>query len=309
MKKIFLILFILFNSNAYSVNINNRIVAKIDNQIISSFDLKNKIKTLLFFNNEELSQESINKTKPLAMRSLIDHKIKKEELLKYNSSLEKNNQNVNKYLANIALKYNTDTRGLKQIFQNNKIDYESYLSEIKVQLLWQKFIFDVYKDKIELDEKEINLVLNEIIKKKKKINDFKLAEIEIPHDNQNIEKIVADTQEQIKGIGFENTAIKFSISPSSLDGGNLDWVNSESLSKKIYEVISKMNVGEISTPIIKTDTIMFLKLLDKKLVDLNKMNFDEIKKNIINSKKNEMLNLFSNSHLSKLKNNKLIKIK
>ena len=309
MKKIFLILFILFNSNAYSVNINNRIVAKIDNQIISSFDLKNKIKTLLFFNNEELSQESINKTKPLAMRSLIDHKIKKEELLKYNSSLEKNNQNVNKYLANIALKYNTNTRGLKQIFQNNKIDYESYLSEIKVQLLWQKFIFDVYKDKIELDEKEINLVLNEIIKKKKKINDFKLAEIEIPHDNQNIEKIVADTQEQIKGIGFENTAIKFSISPSSLDGGNLDWVNSESLSKKIYEVISKMNVGEISTPIIKTDTIMFLKLLDKKLVDLNKMNFDEIKKNIINSKKNEMLNLFSNSHLSKLKNNKLIKIK
>ena len=309
MKKIFLILFILFNSNAYSVNINNRIVAKIDNQIISSFDLKNKIKTLLFFNNEELNQESINKTKPLAMRSLIDHKIKKEELLKYNPSLEKNNQNVNKYLANIALKYNTDTRGLKKIFQNNKIDYESYLSEIKVQLLWQKFIFDVYKNKIELDEKEINLVLNEIIKKKKKINDFKLAEIEIPHDNQNIEKIVADTQEQIKGIGFENTAIKFSISPSSLDGGNLDWVNSESLSKKIYEVISKMNVGEISTPIIKTDTIMFLKLLDKKLVDLNKMNFDEIKKNIINSKKNEMLNLFSNSHLSKLKNNKLIKIK
>ena len=35
---------------------------------------------------------------------------------------------------------------------------------------------------------------------------------------------------------------------------------------------------------------------------------DQLRKNIIDQKKNELLNLYSNSHLSKKKNNILIKL-
>ena len=50
-------------------------------------------------------------------------------------------------------------------------------------------------------------------------------------------------------------------------------------------------------------------MLDKKIDDkTSKMNIDEIRQNIINKKKKELLNLYSNSHLSIKKNNTLIKL-
>ena len=41
-----------------------------------------------------------------------------------------------------------------------------------------------------------------------------------------------EVNNQIEKIGFEKTAIKYSMSTTSLDGGKIGWINSKSLSKK-----------------------------------------------------------------------------
>ena len=51
------------------------------------------------------------------------------------------------------------------------------------------------------------------------------------------------------------------------------------------------------------------KLIDKKKTQLNEIDKNEIKNRLIKQKKNELFNLYSNSHLSKLKNNTLIEYK
>ena len=109
--------------------------------------------------------------------------------------------------------------------------------------------------------------------------------------------------------GFENTAEKFSISASSVNKGDLGWINSRSFSKKIYEIVKNMKPGDISKPIRNPNSILFLKLIDKKKSQSNEIDKDEIKNRLIKQKKNELFNLYSNSHLSKLKNNTLIEYK
>ena len=42
--------------------------------------------------------------------------------------------------------------------------------------------------------------------------------------------------------GFENTAIKYSISLTAMDGGNLGWVNANSLSDKILNIVNKLKL-------------------------------------------------------------------
>jgi len=59
----------------------NKIVARVENQIISSYELKNKIKIILFLTNQELNQENINFTKNKALKQLIDYKLKKNRIL------------------------------------------------------------------------------------------------------------------------------------------------------------------------------------------------------------------------------------
>ena len=70
-----------------------------------------------------------------------------------------------------------------------------------------------------------------------------------------------------------------------------------------------MAVGDISPPIINLNSILFLKLTDKKNKITDVKNIDEIKNNIIKSKKDDLFKLYSNSHLSKLKNTAFIEDK
>ena len=72
--------FFLF-SNLFGVE--NKIIAKVNNEIITSYDLKNKIKTTLILSNEIINQDNIDRTKKLILKSLIDLKVKKDELKKY----------------------------------------------------------------------------------------------------------------------------------------------------------------------------------------------------------------------------------
>ena len=70
-----------------------------------------------------------------------------------------------------------------------------------------------------------------------------------------------------------------------------------------------MKVGEIIKQIFKTNIALFLKLINKKTYNSNNTNLDELKKNLINQRKNELFNLYSKSHLSKLRNTSLIEYK
>jgi len=287
----------------------NKIIVTVENQIVSSYELKNKIKTVLFLNNQNINQENIDAFKKQALKQLIDFKLKKNEVQKFNIQIN-NNEQVNNFFKNLSSKYQTDTQGIKKIFKDNKLDFDLYFNEIKTEFDWQKLVFQKFGNKINLNEKEINEELSNFIKIQKNFFEYKLAEIEIPlKNNSDDQKTIASINKQINEIGFEKTALKYSISTSAMDGGNLGWINSKSLSEEILKILKNMNKGDLSEPIIQTDTATILKLLDKKIINVTEADLDKLRKQIVNNKKNELLNLYSNNYLSKIKNNALIELK
>ena len=306
--KIFIIFICLTQVQLYA-SIENRVIAKVGDQIVTSYELINKIKTILFLNKQSLNQGNINSIKQQALILLIDNKIKIEEIKKYNHSFTQNNMLQNN-LDKIAKKFNTDSQGLKELFTNNTIDYAIYKNDVETDLLWNTLIFRLYEEKISFNEKEVENDLKKFISNQEDVEEYKLSEIEILiNDSLENKNKIAQIQQQIKDMGFENAAMKFSISATASDGGDLGWINSKSLSEQILTIISKLKVNEISKPIITTDKLLFLKLIDKKKIKIKENNLDTIREKIINEKKNEYLQLFSNNHLSKIKNNNFINIK
>ena len=118
----------------------------------------------------------------------------------------------------------------------------------------------------------------------------------------------ADNIPGIAGVG-EKTAQKFSISSTSKNFGKIGWINSESLNSKVSKVLNDLKIGEVSKPIKSLNSLIFFKLVDKKLSKIDDIDTKEFKKRLIDQKKNELFNLYSRSHLSKLKNNSLIEYK
>ena len=245
-----------------------------DNKLI--IDLENKIKTL-FLNNQELNQSNIDIAKNQALRMLIDNKIKKEEIDKYNFTFKKNDV-LKKNLENIALSYNTNLNGIKKIFEENNINFEIYAEEIKC-LLWNNLIFQLYGNKVNLNEGEIEKEIQKIIKSNKDLVEYKLAEIEIFFNSESEKKNkISNILNQIKDLGFENSAKKFSVSSTAQNGGNLGWINSKSLSEEISNHVKNLNLGDVSKPIVRSNNILFLKLIDKKKINLDNENLDSLEK-------------------------------
>ena len=307
-KFFFIIIFINIESNSFALT-KNKIIANVEDQIISSYELKNEIKTILFLSDQDINQKNIDIAKKQAMTKLINYKLKKNQIIKFNIQSD-NSAQVNNYLKNLSSKYKTDINGIKKIFKNKDLDFEIYLDEIETEFNWQKLIFHKFKDKIVLNDEEISKELKDFIKTQSNLMEYKLAEIEIPLKNNSEDKsTILEINNQINEIGFEKTAIKYSISTSSLDGGNIGWINSRSLSKKILDLLNEMNINDISQPIIQTNTATILKLLDKKTIDIKNTDIDKLKKRLVKAKRNELLNLYSNNYLSKLRNNALIEIR
>ena len=147
--------FLIIFNNSYS-QIQNKIIANVESQIISSYELKNKIKTLIFLSGQNLSQENINKIKKRAISILIDIKLKEETVKKFNIDINNNSEQTNLYLNNLSRKYATNIEGLKKIFLANNLDFQIYLNEVNIEFAWNELIFNIYKDKITLNEKEID---------------------------------------------------------------------------------------------------------------------------------------------------------
>ena len=187
MSKILKIFFIIFlvlpDISISSSSIKNNIIAKVGNEIITLIELENKINTTLILANQEINQENIDKLKNISLKRLIDLKIKQNEIKNFNLNI--NELAINNHMQRISKNLNLDSTDLKKFFEINNINYGQYENEVKIEFLWQKLITQLYSSKININEDQIKNEIIEILNKKEKIIEFKLAELEVNFENES----------------------------------------------------------------------------------------------------------------------------
>jgi peptidyl-prolyl cis-trans isomerase SurA len=302
--KIFFFVFLILNNNDL-FGFENKILVKIDNKIITAVDLKNKIRTVLILSNEKVNQENINKSKSIALRALLELRLKEIEIERF--GIEVSEAQLFKQLLTMA---KNDKKKFEEKFINNNLNLESFKKEIEIELAWKKLMFSLYSSKVEINNKEIDEEIKQIKINQSNMAEFNISEISINFidENDKIDKI-KKINDQIKLDGFGIAASKISESISSTENGNLGWINAEAFSKKISVILKTIQIGDIAEPIIDNNNILLLKLNDKRSTKINNQNLGDLKNNLIARKKNELFNLYSKSYLSKLKNTSLIEYK
>ena len=216
------------------------------------------------------------------------------------------NVDISKQLNKIS---SGNTVELKKRFENNKINYDIFISELKIQTAWQQLIFRLFKNKVQIDENEIIKLANEF-KNTRQFKEFDLSEIVITFENNNdIKAKIENVKNSLNDVGFEKTVKIFSESDTATNNGKLGLISENMLSTEISQKLRNLREGEISEPITQSNKILFLKINKINKTKNNNLDFEKLKKNIENKKKNDLLNLYSESHLSKLKNSTYIEFK
>ena len=101
---------------------------------------------------------------------MIEDKLKLIELKKYN--FEADNSRTRKYLNSIS---SNNIQNLIENFNKNNLDFDLFKKEVETQLKWQELIYNIYKNKISIDENIINDELKNLTRKNTNFKEFKIS--------------------------------------------------------------------------------------------------------------------------------------
>ena len=263
-------------------------------------EINNEITYLKLFNKNLRSMDK----EPLvvyATKSIIREKIKEVEVKKY-FKLGLNEEIVNQRINDLVAR--ADIKNIEEFYQllnNLNLEKDFIKKKLEIEILWNKLIFEKYKDKLSINEEKIQKDLRYKIENQTEvIEEFKLYEILFTGSTTNIDTEFEKIIKSIDEIGFENTARIFSTSNSSSAGGEVGWVKKTQLADKIYQEIKNLKDNEISN-IINAPSGRLILMIKERRASNEKLSFDEEYKKIINFEKNKQLNQFSNIYFKKVK--------
>ena len=290
------LLFLVFTFKTFAFE--NKILFKINNEIITSIDLLSEIEYLKLINKNFNTIEK-KKLFEIAKNSIIREKIKIVELLKYYDNFEVEPQHYELLMNELLKKTNSNTsEDLEKLLVNRNIDINLVEQKIKIEILWNNLIFRKYSKDVKIDKEKIKSDLFKSNFQK----DFLLSEIVFNIDNkQSLQTKFNKIKNEIETSGFSNAALIYSISDTANKGGKLGWIKFSSLNNKIKKILQNSKIGQITEPIVIPGGFIILKIDDEREAKI--LNDIDKEINIVaNEKVNEQLNQFSNIHFNKIRN-------
>ena len=296
---IFLVFFYITITNALSLE--NKILIKVDNEIITTVDVLNESKYIKAMNKglEDINENDLWK---ISINSITNEKIRMVEILNHIDEIKVKDENLKFVMESIYKKLGfEELEEFKNYLKLKNVEYEFFKKKVEIESLWNELVYAKYFDKVFIDKE--NLLKKIKNENKETIKSYLLSEIvfDITNDTSLDQKFKL-IENEIKKSGFESAAFSFSISNSSKSGGNIGWVNEDTINQKLKNEIKKIELGQYTKPIVIPGGVLILKLEDIKEIK-NEIDIDSKLNELIRYSTNEQLNQFSNIYFNKVKKN------
>lgn len=294
-------MFIFFIITTNTFGLENKILVKIEREIITKIDIENETKYLLALNKniKDLNESEIFE---ISKNSIIKEKIQNIEIKKNFKDLKIPEKYLEQILKNVYQRIGVkDLDTFKNYLKNEDVDYEFVKKKIKIETLWNELIIAKFSSNIKINEKKIR---QDLLKNNSKfIKSFLLSEIFFESSNKNeAQEIYSKIKKTIKKEGFDRAVLTYSSSSTSKNNGDLGWIVETSLNNNLKKIFLNMKKGDFTDLIRVPGGFMILKIKDIKKIE-NNQNIEKELNKIINIKKNNQLNQYSKMYFSKIKKN------
>lgn len=300
--KILIIIFITLINFTKLNSVENKILFKVNNEIITTIDIYDQANYLGIL-NPEIKKLDSNRIIEISKNSLIREKVKKIAILQIIDEIKVSDEYLEKVLTSMSNKIgiNSLSEYEKYLIQN-KVQLKYLKEKIKIDSIWNEIIFKKFNSKIKINKQKIfNEVMNNPDKK------ILLSEILFKSSNEDQMKMKYQSiKNDIEKEGFKNAALIHSISNSSTVGGDIGWVDKNSLNDLIKKNISNLKIGEYSKPILTPSGFLIIKVEDIKDNDVQASDIDNKVNALVKIKTNQQLNQYSNIYYNKVKKDLVI---
>ncbi len=300
-KILILLILVFFSFNTNILSLENKILLKIENQIITSLDVDNEYKYLIAL-NQNLKNSNKEDLIKLSKRSVIQEKIKIIEIEKNFKNPKIPQEFLEQIIKSIYSRIGMNNLNeFKAYLKMNNVNFEDVKKKLEIEALWNELILVKFSSKIKINEDNLK---DKIQKNNNQyLKSYLLSEILFEISNlKDLDKKFLEISDVIKDKGFDFAALKFSLSQTSNLGGKLDWINENSLNNNIKQAIKKLKIDDFSKPIVVPGGFLILQINDIKKTKIEVDIENELKR-LINFEKNNQLNQYSKIYFNKIKKN------
>lgn len=237
------------------------VVAVVNDEVISSVDLHDRIQLILGSTHIEDTPENRKRIVPQAVRILIDEKLQMQEAASL--SLAVGEDDIKGAIASIERRGGKAPGSLEQDLEARGLPKRSLYQQIKAQIAWSKVVAKQIRPKIRISDQEV-----ERAQKRGSTGpareEVQIATILLPVDKPaneaNVKSLAEKLVNQIQGgAAFDEVARQFASSqPEAF------WVEPSQLDPLISKAISSISNGGVTKPVRTMTGYQIVKLLDKR---------------------------------------------
>ncbi len=274
----------------------NKILIKVNNEIITSVDILNEIAYLKLV-NDNLERLKKNEIIEISKKSIIREKVKIIELSKYFENFEVEEKYYNLLIEKFLIKYKLDNVSEFERFINARnIDLETVKKKIQIELLWNQLIVNKFSNEVRIDKEKIRQEISQNNLQK----EYKISEIFFTLEkNEKLDEKFNTIKKDIQNRNFADAALIHSVSNTSENSGELGWIKLNAINPIIKKKIINTKIGDHTEPIVIPGGFLILKVNDFKETIVEKDVEKEIEL-IIKEITNKQLNQLSNIYYKKI---------
>ena len=305
------------NAQAEKPVIIDRIVAVVNDEIITLYDLNETLKPYeeniqALGYSPEKARETLFKLRADLLNKLIDEKLTDQQIKKHNLTIS--TREIDMTIERIKESRSYTDEDLRAGLAEQGLTIEEYRENLKKQLLRGKLVNLEVKSKIVITSAEIEKYYNEHLEKYAGETKYHLWNIFIrfsPMTDESLKQIAFGKMETVlsqlkQGQSFESLAAQAPDSPQSPQGTDLGLYRLDELSPQLRNVVKDMKAGGYSS-IIETDSGYQIIYVQKVLVTAPKT-LSEVESEIESVLYNEAIDNRYNTWLSSLRERSHIKI-
>jgi peptidyl-prolyl cis-trans isomerase SurA len=297
-----------------SAQTGNRAVAFVNDDVITLYELNNKIEELTGKTSEELqsaNEQEFFKTREEILDLIIDEKILKVKVKEL--EIEVTTEDIDNYMEYLKQNNKMTQEELLEKLKGEGLTYEKFRERIKENLERRNVVEREIIDKLIISEEQIAAYYETNKKAYERPGTAHIASIFLVPDTQDSQAQLDELKKKgesiferiSRGEKFEDLAKEFSNGPGAKDGGDLGTITLTDVDQRILNVINSLKDGEVSHPIDMGNRIQIVKLIKK--VDTNYIPFEEVKEEIHQSLYNNEMEKRYNEYMTSLKKKNYVK--
>jgi peptidyl-prolyl cis-trans isomerase SurA len=238
-------------ANAPQVAITQSAISIVNDQIITEYDLSQRIKLYMVTTGVRPRDEDMPVIREQVLRSLQDEILQVKEAVDHGVTVTKDE--VDQSIAGIAKDNNTTVAEIEATLAKAGVAMGTFRAQLLAQIAWNKAVQGRFGSRLDVREEEVTAAI-ERVKEGADKPQFFVYEIYLAIDNPSEEAKVRATAERIvgqinAGAPFNSVARQFSQAPSAALGGEVGWVVQGQLADELDQALRTLRRGQTSKPI------------------------------------------------------------